>query len=534
MKTGKNKSGKNQVWMALLLASAWLGSSPAMAQALRGTVDDDPIVRTGRTAGDAGRNLVTPTGRRADEAQPLRQSVQRRRAGRAGAAAQGPANTQTSIIEPGGTAPTTATARRPAQQNFRSLERPLNTAVTAPGTDQTVHQGLAAPLTPRRARAAVTDPYAPLGLRVGTLLVFPTLEAQGGYDSNPERRAGVKKGSTFARSEGGFNARSDWSSHELTADLKAGYSKYFSRPEADRPDATGRIGLRLDASRDTAFDFELRGRLDTQTPGSANLTGVAQGRPLTYQYGGSTGVTQRFNRLSVSARASIDRSDYADAALGNGQALSQKDRNVTQYGLRLRTGYEITPGIIPFAEALLDTRRYDLRTDNTGFQRDSNGGQVRAGTSFEITRTLTGEVAAGYGLRRYEDQRLRDVRGPVVEGTLAWTVSPLTTLRLRGTTEFEETTQTGSSGSVTRRISADLSHAFLRNLVLTAGGSMGRAEFNGINRRDDTLRANLGAEYSVTRNLVLKGTFTHERTTSTAVGNNVSANVWLFGARVQY
>jgi hypothetical protein len=380
----------------------------------------------------------------------------------------------------------------------------------------------------------VTDPYAPLGLRVGTLLVFPTLEAQGGYDSNPERRAGKSKGATILRTEGGFTARSDWAVHELSADFRGGYSKYLGRPEADRPDATGRVGLRLDYTRDTAFDFELRGRLDTQTPGTANLTGRAEGRPLTYQYGGSTGVTQRFNRLAVSARASIDRSEFADAGLGNGQVLSQKDRNVTQYGLRLRTGYEITPGIVPFAEALLDTRRYDLRTDNTGFQRDSNGFQVRAGTSFEITRTLTGEVAAGYGLRRYEDQRLRDVRGPVVEGTLAWTVSPLTTVRLRGTTEFEETTQTGSSGSVTRRISAELSHAFLRNLVFTTGASFGRADFNGITRKDDTLRANLGAEYSVTRNLVLKGTFTHERTTSNAPGNNVSANVWLFGARVQY
>jgi hypothetical protein len=406
--------------------------------------------------------------------------------------------------------------------------------VRAAGTDQIVHQGLPAPAPERRARTAVTDPYAPLGLRTGTLIVFPTLDTQIGYDSNPERRAGPHKGSAFARAEGGFTARSDWAVHELSADVRGGYSRYFARPEANRPDGTGRIGLRLDASRDTAFDFELRGRLDTQTPGSANLTSRAEGRPLTYQYGGSTGVTQRFNRLALSARASIDRSEFADASTGNGQTLSQKDRNVTQYGLRLRAGYEVTPGIVPFAEALLDTRRYDLRTDTQGFQRDSNGGQVRAGTSFEITRTLTGEVAAGYGLRKYEDQRLRDIRGPVVEGTLAWSVSPLTTVRLRGTTEFEETTQTGSSGSVTRRISAELSHAFLRNLVFNASTSFGRADFNGISRKDDTLRASLGVDYSLTRNIVLRGSFTHERTTSTAPGNNVSSNVWLFGTRLQF
>jgi hypothetical protein len=107
-------------------------------------------------------------------------------------------------------------------------------------------------------------------------------------------------------------------------------------------------------------------------------------------------------------------------------------------------------------------------------------------------------------------------------------------VRLRGTTEFEETTQTGSSGSVTRRLSAELSHAFLRNLVFNATTSYGRADFNGITRKDDTLRASLGVDYSLTRNIVLRGSFTHERTTSTAPGNNISSNVWLFGTRLQF
>jgi hypothetical protein len=497
----------------------------ALAQSsLRGTVDEDPITRIGRTASERDRNTITPTGTKATGTPALRQTVRRKSLDR------------NRSSEPGGTAATTALPRRPAQQSFRSLEKPINTAVPNPGTEQVVNQGLLTPLVPRRVKAPAINPYDPFGLRLGTFTVFPTVDAQVGYDSNPERRAAgqQKKGSAYSRTEAGVTARSDWSVHEVSADLKAGYSKYFSAPNADRPDAQGRIGIRLDASKDTAFDMELRGRLDSQTPGSANLTGGASGRPLTYQTGATAGLTQRYNRLAVSAKATIDRSDFSDASLGNGLSLSQKDRNFTQYGLRLRTGYEITPGIIPFAEALIDTRQYDQKTDNTGFQRNSNGLQIRVGSSFEVTRTLTGEVLAGYGLRRFEDQRLRELRGPVVEGSLAWAVSPLTTLRLRGTTEFEETTQVGSSGSVTRRLSTELSHAFLRNLVFNAGASFGRADFNGIARKDDTLRANLGLDYSITRNLVIRGSYAHERSSSTTPGNNISSNIWLFGAKLQY
>jgi len=523
------KAARVQLLGLILLAVALPVGSQALAQSLRGTMDEDPILRVGRTAGEASRN-PPPRARRQAEAP----SPPSNRAGRRTPVGSAPGKRSAApsiTAAPAGVAP--GPPSRPAQQNFRSLERPFNFAVTAPVLDQIVFQGLP-PILQRNTSASVTDPYAPLGLRVGTLLVFPNVQALVGYDTNPERTTLQSKASPFVRTEAGLSVRSDWAVHEFNADLRGAYNRFFQNPAADRPDAVGRIGLRLDASRDTALGFELRGIIDSETPGSANLTSRAQGRPLTYLYGGTAGVTQRFNRLAVSALGSIDRSNYDDAQLGNGVVLSQRDRNYTQYGLRLRTGYEITPGFIPFAEALLDTRHYDLSRDNQGVQRDSNGAQLRGGASFEVTRLVTAEIAAGYGLRRYEDPRLRDVSGPVVEGTLNWAVSPLTNVLLRGTTEFNETTQIGSSGAVTRRISAELSHAFLRNLVFRFGASFARADYNGINRQDDTLRAALGVDYSLTRNLVLRAGYTREQTTSNVPGNNLSANVWLFGARWQW
>jgi len=512
-----------------LLAGCLQAGDPAFAQGLR--PDEDPFQRVGRTAGESGRNPA-PTARRQPEAAPV--PARRRTPARPVVAGEPRADDPQAVAAPAPGSAAPPRAPRPRQQNFRSLERPRNTAVPNPPPDAIVHQGLPPPPAPRRGQSSVTDPYAPLGLRAGTLLVFPTADAAVGYDSNPERRSGATKGSGFARGEAGLTLRSDWAAHELTADVKGGYNRYFRTPEADRPDGQGRIALRLDATRDTAFDFELRGRVDSDRPGSANLTSQAEGRPLIYQYGGSAGVTQRFNRLALSVRGSVDRSDYADAALSGGQILSQSDRNLTQYGVRARAAYELTPGLVPFADVLVDTRKYDDLVDSAGYRRDSDGLQLRAGSSFEITRTLTGEVAAGYGLRRYEDQRLRDLKGPVVEATLAWAISPLTTARLRGATEFEETTLVGSSGSITRRLSAELSHALLRNLLITAGASYGRADFQGVRRQDDTLRLALGADYALTRNLVLRASYAHEATKSDAPGNNLSANVWLFGVRTQF
>ena len=48
----------------------------------------------------------------------------------------------------------------------------------------------------------------------------------------------------------------------------------------------------------------------------------------------------------------------------------------------------------------------DRQFDRNGFQRDSNGGYAKVGTSFEFTRLLTGEASVGYAARSYADPSL--------------------------------------------------------------------------------------------------------------------------------
>ena len=54
---------------------------------------------------------------------------------------------------------------------------------------------------------------------------------------------------------------------------------------------------------------------------------------------------------------------------------------------------------------------HDLRLDRNGFARNSSGGYVKAGTSFEFSRLLTGEIAVGWAERTYADPRLPRLQG---------------------------------------------------------------------------------------------------------------------------
>ncbi|MGX1789442.1 outer membrane beta-barrel protein [Bosea sp. NPDC055332] len=386
----------------------------------------------------------------------------------------------------------------------------------------------------RRRKLPEEDPYAPLGLRLGNVVLRPAITGSVGYDSNPSRVSGASKGSLFSRTEGELGIQSDWSVHELTGMLRGGYSRYYRDDSASRPDAEGNMSLRLDATRDTRILLESRLRLDTQRPGSPDLTAAVQGRPITWAYGAAAGITHDINRLQFTLRGSVDRQDYEDAELSNGRKLSQADRNQTQYGLRLRAAYEVTPGFKPFVQAELDTRQFDEKVDSSGYMRSSDGYTARVGSTFEISRMLTGEVSAGYQDRKYEDGRLRNLRGFVGDAAILWTPTPLTTVTLRGTSELGDTTIAGSSGTTARRVNLEVAHALRRNLTVTGFASYGRTEYDGQDLREDLSTIGARIEYKLTRTFSVRASFTHERLNSTNPGSDYTANIAQVGLRVQF
>lgn len=414
-----------------------------------------------------------------------------------------------------------------------SLQRDMRLAPATVGS--LPPQDTALSPAPRKKLPKDEDPWAPLGVRIGSVVLKPAITASGGYDTNPERSsaAGVK-GSYFQRYDAELGVQSDWNVHELKGQLRGGYIDYLSNRAASRPDGEANLDLRLDVTRDTRILLETRARLDTQRPGSPDLTAAVQGRPQVLQYGGSAGITQDINRLQLTLRGSADRSDYEDAQLSSGAILSQRDRNQTQYGLRLRASYEVTPGLKPFVQAEIDRRDFDEKTDTSGFMRSSDGVTGRIGSSFEITRQLTGEISGGYQNRRYEDGRLRDLRGFVGDASILWSPTPLTTITLRGAAELGDTTVPGSSGTTARRVTIEIAHALRRNLIVTGFANFGRTEYEGQSLREDLINLGAKLEYKLTRTFSVRASFTHERLNSTATGADYTANISQVGLRVQF
>jgi hypothetical protein len=156
------------------------------------------------------------------------------------------------------------------------------------------------------------------------------------------------------------------------------------------------------------------------------------------------------------------------------------------------------------------------------------------GSTFELSRLLTGDIAIGYTRREYDDPRLQVLDGIIGKGSLTWTATPLTTVKLTAATTVGESDQAGVSGVLYRDLGLQVDHSFRRWLIGTLKGGFGIDDYVGSPRTDHRYYFGAGLTYKLNRFVQVKGEARHEWLDSSQTVNDYSANVFLLSLRVQY
>ena len=392
------------------------------------------------------------------------------------------------------------------------------------------------------------DPFAPVGVHVGSFLFKPALEVNGGFDSNPLRIPDGPSAGTLALVPE-LRVNSEWRRHELKAELRGSYLMYSRTFEnvndnspsgapkfLDRPDFEGKANGRLDVHDRSHADAEARLTVGTDNPGSPNITAGLERLPIFTRVGGSLGYTQNFNRVDVTLKGGIDRIDYQNSVFTDGSTQSNDDRNYNQYSMALRGSYELRPGVTPFAEVSTDRRVHDLYLDRNGINRDSDAIVGRVGSTFELTRQLTGEISAGYLTRNFKDESLKDLSGFVADASLVWVASGLTTVTLTAKSSTDESIVADISGLFRRDVALQVDHAFRRWLVGTMrlGAGLDTYETNDATSREDR-RFFVAAAlvYKLSREWQVKGEVRRDWLDSNVANVDYTADTVLVGVRWQ-
>ncbi len=386
---------------------------------------------------------------------------------------------------------------------------------------------------PPEPAAPEDDPFAPPGLRLGALRLFTDLTQSLGYDSNPGRDRVAGKGDAFSRTQGEIRLESDWSRHEFSLDLRGSFDAFRRDSANDRPGGEADTALRLDITGDTSVTLGARGNLETERPGGADIAETIVNRTPVIDYSGSIALDHDPGRLRLGLRGTVGRTEHGSGRGADGRRISQRERDLTRYEIAARAGYEISPGLIPFAEITLDRRQYD-RTGAGGTLRSSTGLTGLAGARFELTRLLTGEVSGGYQQRRYDAAGRRALAGFVADAALEWQITPITRARLSGFSRLDETTRPGARARRAHGISLDIEHA-LRHRLLTRASFAHEIENAGAGGPTErTSRAGIGLDYTMNRHGIISLDYRWENQRSTENGGGYDANLYLLGMRLRY
>jgi hypothetical protein len=449
-----------------------------------------------------------------------------------------------------------STARQRAERARNEAARPRQSAAgrqqaegredtdeTPTGTVRTgrIDDDIDLRVDPRAERAAAIEaidrdieqnPYAPLGLRLGSFIVTPTLESGLTWTSNanyePQPQSAVLSETTLR-----LNAISDWSSNLATLNAFGTFRKSVSGAELDEKPAGIDGTLQLDLGNEYQALATL-GYITAPESASSPVTIVGEAeRPIRQTLIGSLGVEKDVGKVSFGLTGAVERDWYGDAELSTGGTLSQQDRNSTLGTLVLRGGYEISPAVTPFVEAEVGRRVYELPTDSSGFERSTRRLGARAGVEIDLGEKFSGEVSAGWIEEKFDDSRLAPISGPSVAADLAWSPLRGTIVGLTGLTTVEGATTPGESGSILYAARLNLERQMRANLTGNMAFGAAYRDYIGIEGNDLTLSAETGLTYWFSRYLGLTGRARHEQQTSSLPGRDYKVNSVFLGLRMQ-
>lgn len=350
------------------------------------------------------------------------------------------------------------------------------------------------------------DSYEPIGVRLGGFRLFPVLELVEQYNSNIFATDNGTQDDFITVVRPALDLRSDWNNHMLNLFASGALGFYADHGREDFQDYRFGFEGRLDIQRNwNVYGGAQFNRLHEER-GDPNATSFS--KPNRYnRITANLGYYQKFNRFSVKLDTRFDDFTYVNNRGATVGAISNPDRDRSEYTETLRLGYEFIEKYEVWVQGGLNQRNYDNRVDSAGFRRSSRGWEVVGGATIDFGGITQVEAFLGYRDQNYDDSRLGHIRGPVFGLTAYWNPRVPIVVRPYIRRTVEETVSTVHSGYWSTAFGVNVDYDFRPNIKVTAGLSHTTLDYKkakgavgAFGRTDDYLRFEVGLRYLPTEN----------------------------------
>lgn len=371
--------------------------------------------------------------------------------------------------------------------------------------------------------------YEPLGIRAGSFIIYPAIETGLQYTDNALLSETGRRDDLVYNVAPELRVESDWSRHSARVSVSSSHDLYQDNTSEDSDEFSARGNVRVDITEATRLNLEGGYSFQQEERGSAEVPNDAEEEPNEMTWDAAAWISHRFNRLIATLRGDAEINEFGGVSVAGGGS----DRDYYETGASLRLGYEVSPTLQPFIESGYSVRRHDLDVDSNGFRRDSDGYSVAAGVAVDTGPILRGEISVGYEVREFDDRALEDIEDVTFNANLTWSPTALTTVRLAGGTDFNETSVSGSPGSVERTVGLSLAHSFAYNITGNLGLNYANTTYRGSDIEEDDFELSVGLDYLVNRNLVVRAGYAYSRFESTRADSDYDVNTIRVGVKVQ-
>jgi len=339
------------------------------------------------------------------------------------------------------------------------------------------------------------------GVRAGSFIVYPDIQAGVFYDSNIYATRTDRKSDFVGVLSPSLTIESDWSRHSLSASAQVDFTNYRRYTDENTIDWQGSIEGRVDAS-DTMQIYvgalALRDHEDRSSPDA-----VAGFEPTTYdEMRGYAGISERFGDVTVRLGGAIERLTF-ESVLGQNGLINNKDRDRDRITAGALIRHAGASGVEPFLEVLADIRSYHERVDDFGFERSSQGFRLGGGMRLRVAGNLRGEVFLGVMRQEYDDPRFKPIAAPAAAISVRWTATPATQIVAYLDRSIEETPLPGSPGYLHSVVGLRVEQMVDENVLGILRASVGRSDFSSVARTDDEFDLSAGLRYRLTRNVAV-------------------------------
>lgn len=332
----------------------------------------------------------------------------------------------------------------------------------------------------------------PVGIHAGGFLVFPKLEIGERYEDNIFATKNNRESDFVTVISPSISAESTWSRHGLGLQAFGEFRRFGEHQTEDTEQGGVNLTGRLDISGSDYVSQFLSFSREAQDRSEPDDTGTRR-PPLFNRSIARTRYAHQFSDLELRVDGEMERFDYV--------AALDADRDRTEFAVTPRLSYLLSSRIRPFLEIGYLDRNFDAAVNRNGFDPDSRTYHAMLGFDFMLDPTLTGDIAAGVFHTDFDDSTIDPITSPLIEGSLSWDVTRLTTVTGSiSRREAVSTTTDDDSSKIVSSASIRVDHELLRNVLLDGEVRYRNEDFQGSDRVDNRFDIEIGGTYLLNPN----------------------------------